>query len=202
MFNKYLVVTALLCLVGPHFSLEASASDPAKLVPGFARVDVGVYRGGRPDIDGLAALADVKIRTIVDLQGGDLNIPFLGSFISTWEPGEDPAVIAALKKNSNALGMDFINYPLRSIGDVSKWDDNLINHALILMHKKEAQPVYVHCEFGRDRTGLLIALYRVKYSHWPVEAAYQEWMDLGHDGVHRLFTQDLDEYFYWKVKQL
>lgn len=37
------------------------------------------------------------------------------------------------------------------------------------------RPVLVHCTHGVDRTGLLIALYRVLVQHRPASAAWAEW---------------------------
>ncbi len=46
--------------------------------------------------------------------------------------------------------------------------------ALEIMHDPAQQPVYVHCMLGRDRTGVVVALYRVRYLGWSPEAAYAE----------------------------
>lgn len=53
-------------------------------------------------------------------------------------------------------------------------------------------PVYIHCQLGRDRTGLIIALYRVRHLGWSPAAAYaamqrQEFNPL---------LRDLDRYFW------
>jgi hypothetical protein len=37
------------------------------------------------------------------------------------------------------------------------------------------QPIYVHCYFGDDRTGMVIALYRVVYEDWAPIDAFHEW---------------------------
>ena len=41
------------------------------------------------------------------------------------------------------------------------------------------RPVLVHCEHGQDRTGLLIAVYRVRRGSWA-QAAWNEWLAYGH----------------------
>ena len=42
-----------------------------------------------------------------------------------------------------------------------------VNAALALLNDAEAGPVFIHCLHGKDRTGLIIGLYRVHYEHWP-----------------------------------
>ncbi len=58
------------------------------------------------------------------------------------------------------------------------------------------RPVYVHCEHGADRTGLLVALYRILYEGWSVRHAYEEWVRWGHSVTSRVVTGDLDIYFF------
>ena len=59
--------------------------------------------------------------------------------------------------------------------------------------------VFIHCQHGKDRTGLLAALYRVKYQGWTPEQAHKEWAALGHSGMlDTLFTGKMDNYF-WKA---
>jgi tyrosine-protein phosphatase SIW14 len=36
------------------------------------------------------------------------------------------------------------------------------------------RPAYVHCKHGRDRTGVMVALYRVEVSRWTGEEAVRE----------------------------
>lgn len=41
------------------------------------------------------------------------------------------------------------------------------------------QPTYVHCEHGVNRTGLVCALYRVRYCGWSGKQAVNEWHGYG-----------------------
>jgi protein tyrosine/serine phosphatase len=54
------------------------------------------------------------------------------------------------------------------------------------------QPVFIHCEHGKDRTGLIVALYRVFYQGWPKAKAHNEMIALGHS---QFWTSDMDAFF-------
>ncbi|HUV86117.1 MAG TPA: hypothetical protein VMX79_03305, partial [bacterium] len=41
------------------------------------------------------------------------------------------------------------------------------------------RPVFVHCHAGVDRTGFVVAAYRVKVEGWTPEKAYEEMARLG-----------------------
>jgi Tyrosine phosphatase family len=40
-------------------------------------------------------------------------------------------------------------------------------------------PTFVHCKFGKDRSGLAIAIYRCQYQKWPAKKAINEARSLG-----------------------
>ncbi|WP_164102903.1 fused DSP-PTPase phosphatase/NAD kinase-like protein [Candidatus Laterigemmans baculatus] len=74
--------------------------------------------------------------------------------------------------------------------------DDAPQRVLQLLAACADRPVYLHCQLGRDRTGLIIALYRVRHLGWSPEAAYaameqQEFNPL---------LRDLDRYFWRSVR--
>ncbi len=52
--------------------------------------------------------------------------------------------------------------------------DGSPEQVLRLLRDPELQPIYFHCNLGRERTGLVVALYRVRYQGWSRAAAYDE----------------------------
>jgi hypothetical protein len=168
-------------------------------IPHFSKVNNSLYRGGRPKPAGLRYLHSLNVRTVINLQGGDLKNPRYRAFMKRWEPGERPEAIASEKSLSESLGLLFFSKPLDAIDPVSDEDDARIEEILAIIGNAAAQPVFVHCEHGVDRTGLIIALYKVKYLGMSPYDAYNEWRGSGHKRISTLFTGHLDEYFWRKL---
>jgi len=55
--------------------------------------------------------------------------------------------------------------------------DKLVRALSGIKRGERQGPVLVHCEHGSDRTGAIVALYRMLYQGWPREAALHEMMD-------------------------
>ncbi len=126
-------------------------------LPRFARVADGLYRSGQPDEAGFRYLAQLGIRTVIDLRG----------------PGERAAAERALVES---LGMRYVNVPL------SGWRrprDEEMQRILTIIADPASRPVLVHCRRGADRTGVVIALYRVLFEGWEPERAYREMRAFG-----------------------
>lgn len=161
-----------------------------------------IYRGARPDDAGLEALKNAGVKTVIDLQGGDLQSPHLGKVVPYFEPGEVPTKIEQERAAAEKLRIRFVSLPLNSLGPVTPEEGAEIDRILEIMHDPAAQPVYIHCEHGKDRTGLLVALYRVKYEHWRLEQAHREMAAHGHQGtLDEAFTYHMDLCFYRKAAQ-
>jgi protein tyrosine/serine phosphatase len=176
-----------------------SQAVPDTTISNFSKVNDFLYRGGRPKPADLSYLQSLDVRTVINLQGGDLNDRRYRAFMKWWEPGELASAIAAEMNVSEGLGLLFFSKPLDAIDPVSDEDDARIDKILAIMGNPATQPVFVHCEHGIDRTGLIIALYEVKYLGVSPDDAYNEWRALGHKGIGTLFTGHLDEYYWRKL---
>lgn len=174
----------------------------ADLIPNFAEVSPGVYRGGNPmkEIDdkrGLDALRALGVKVVIDLQGADGDDTAIGWVFGQFQPGEAPENIAEEKRYLNAAGIRFVNLPFKSYNSVNKREAVLVQEAVRLLGEASpASPVYIHCEHGRDRTGLVVALHRMQSQGWTVKASYDEWVAMGHDIIAWTITGRLDKYFF------
>lgn len=110
----------------------------------FDQVGEHVYRGGQPTNAGLAYLAKLGVKTIVDLR----------------EPGERSA---AEKRAVTALGMQYVNVPMSGLTPPSNVETAKV---LGLLEGGGSGPVFVHCRRGADRTGAVIAAYHIDHDNW------------------------------------
>lgn len=198
------LTTFLLITILPTFSAltTAQAAPPPAAIPAMA-IPINfhvvtkdtLYRGARPQsAASLNYLKAIGVKTVIDLQGGDLNNFFLGPLVPFFEKGETPKQIAAERKAVEDRQMAFYNFPLNSLAAVSDQDAKRIQAIIEIMDDPKQQPVYIHCAHGADRTGLVVALYRVKVQAWTRSAAHQEMVANGHSLIHILGTHGMDEY--------
>jgi protein tyrosine/serine phosphatase len=139
----------------------------------FAQVDGRLYRGGQPTPSQIQLLYDLGVRTVISLR-----------------PEERDG--AAEEEAARRLGMRFIRRPFSAL---SAPDDGLLHQIVDELRAAASDgPVYVHCHAGRDRTSLIVALYRVWAQSWsPVTAWQRESLDFGHGQM--LFFRSLDRAF-------
>jgi len=143
-------------------------------IKNFGQMDERFYRGAQPKENDYQALADLGIKTVVDLQ----NKP---------KDYEKAAV--------EALGMRYVNIPM---SDKDYPDDAQIKAFLKLAEDPATGKFYVHCAGGRHRTGVMGAVYRFDKYHWNFEQVYKEMKDYdfytswGH-GYMKKYVED-----YWK----
>src|SRR5436190_2290014 len=125
-------------------------------VPNFHSVNDQVYRGGQPSDAGFRSLADAGFKTIVDLR----------------EEGDRKDE----KKLVKSLGMHYVHIPMKGMHAPS---DKKVSHALKVLHDEKAGPVFIHCRRGADRTGVVLACYRMEHDNWSNRQALAEARSLG-----------------------
>ena len=157
------VVTILILTSCAHVN-TASKQETSQVI----KVTEGIYRG--PRLGDLNELKSLKIRTILNLEDNS----------------------EAIQKESQAaeqLGMVMVNIPMSGISRPKPAD---LLRAVKIIENQDSHPIYVHCLHGRDRTGFVIAAYKIIHNDWTVEKAYQEAVDSGHN------TWFHDLIFGWK----
>ena len=142
------------------------------------RVDDKIIRGGRPlNQKAIEHLKDMGVKTVVCLLKAARIYPAEINGVAD----EKPAVEAA--------GMDFINIPM----DESKGPSQQDLDEFIDLARKSSGPIYLHCSAGRDRAGLLTAVYDVEVRGHSYAEAYADYIKGGHDYQS---WPNLDRFFY------
>ncbi len=165
----------------------------------FHKFGAQLYRGARPQGNNFSILKKLGIKTVIDLQGGDIKDFYLGWAAEHLEPGEKAEWIAFEEATFKSLGINFVNLQLSAVSPITADEGYGIGSILAMMNNPSNQPVYVHCEHGKDRTGLVVALYRVFYQNWKRMDAWREMLGFGHAaGI--IVTSDMDSFFFAATK--
>lgn len=168
-----LVLALSLCAASAWAAPQAAPPRPADWavavagtsVPNLYRIEDGLFRGAQPSPTGFRELAALGVRNVLDLAGGSGDVRFVS----------DGSV-------------KLFHVPMSAWG----LRNDLVVKALRIMTEPENRPLMIHCAHGADRTGALVALYRVVVQGWTKEQAVREMNEGGyhHNGLFR----NLDHY--------
>lgn len=136
----------------------ASSSRVNSPVTDIFQVAPNLYRGERPDAQKITELKLLGVRTILSLE-------------------EDPKHVNEVRNDAHQIGLHFINIPLSVY---RRPTDAEALEFLRTTLDPELSPVYVHCDKGKDRTGAMIALYRIVAQGWGPKEGYNEAKEYGY----------------------
>lgn len=141
-------------------------------IDNFGRVDAHYYRGGQPEEGHYEALSRLGVRTVIDLR----------------ENGEGDE--ARLVEHA---GMAFVRIPLTTNVAPTRAQ---VAQFLDIVTDPARQPVYVHCQGGKHRTGVMTAVYRMERDGWTAEQAFEEMQHYGFGSpfLHPELKRFVDEY--------
>jgi len=151
-------------------TIPAAALQPApRGISNFGEVSSALYRGGQPTTEGYRELKQLGFETVISFRH---------------EKGEN----AIERRAVEALGMRFVSLPWNA------WDkptDEEVSRFFALVAAKPHGKIFVHCQQGRDRTGAMVALYRIAADHWCAGSAVAE-MKAYH--YHHFWFPQLEKY--------
>jgi protein tyrosine phosphatase (PTP) superfamily phosphohydrolase (DUF442 family) len=128
---------------------EAMLVQP--VIDNFDKVSTEIWRGAAPSDRAIKRLAGHGFKTVVDLR-------------------MDGNACQHEQALVNKLGMKYVHIPM----GLKRPSIQQIVVFLRLVNDQHNQPVFVHCRQGADRTGVLVAIYRILVQHWPYEQVYGE----------------------------
>jgi protein tyrosine phosphatase (PTP) superfamily phosphohydrolase (DUF442 family) len=134
----------------------------------FGEVTPRLYRGAQPNKRGYAALAKMGVNIVVDTRGNRKSEA----------------------KEVRRHGMQYVAIP---------WHcpfprDETFARFLKLMRDNPDKKVFVHCRLGDDRTGMMIASYRMAAEGWTADEAMVEMRQFGFNRLHHMICPRLSSY--------
>lgn len=139
-----------------------------KGVPNFGEVTPTLYRGGLLNGTGLKALKKVGVNVIIDVHANDKHE----------------------KEEVESLGMKYVAIPWHC-----PWPhDEVFAKFLNVVHENKGKILFVHCRLGDDRTGMMVAAYRIAEEGWTADEAMNEMRSFGFTRAHHYICPSLATY--------
>lgn len=166
-------LSALLSLQLAWVSTSSHAADVTLKIDRFNQFNDGMFRGGRPGRSGLETLKSLGVKTVLNID-------------------DDEEANREESNDASELGLRYIANPMSAY-----WTprDAQINGILSVLSNPGNYPIYIHCHYGEDRTGLIVGLYRVLNQGWSPQTAYDEMLA---NGFHT-YLFGLDGYFHTRT---
>jgi len=142
-------------------------------LPNFHQVNAALYRGAQPLAGGLQTLKEIGIRTIINLR-------------------HDAAKARAEGDEAHRLGLRYYSVPLP---DLRLPSDKVVRQVFEIINSAENHPVFVHCHHGKDRTGTIIACYRISHDGWTATEARKEAEQIGMSWAQLRMKRYIDKFY-------
>jgi len=136
-------------------------------VPNFYRVTDQLYRSAQPTEEGMKNLTKYGFETIISLR--------------------------SLHSDREIIGVTGLGYE-RIIMQAWNLEEKDILRFLQLVTNPKRHPVLVHCQHGADRTGTVVAVYRIVVQDWEPQEAIREMKEGGY-GYHTIWNTFVDRFF-------
>jgi protein tyrosine phosphatase (PTP) superfamily phosphohydrolase (DUF442 family) len=138
-------------------------------LPNFGEVTPTLYRGAQPTPQGFEQLRRMGISIVIDTRGGSR---------------EDERKLVA------KLGMKYVQIPWHCVYP----KDRVVVKFLSVIRDHPGNKIFVHCKTGDDRTGLMIAVWRMAYQGWTAKEALEEMHVYGFGFTHHFICPGLAAY--------
>ena len=149
-------IAAALLSVGLLLGCATRGISATNGIPNFGKVSDSLYRGAQPDHAAMQRLKAMGVKSVINLR--------MTNDLWNLEQAE-----------ATAGSMSYTNIPLDALSAPTDAQVASVLAAISLMPK----PVFVHCRYGCDRTGTIIACYRIQQDHWSNARALKEAEDYG-----------------------
>jgi len=152
----------------PNFIVVNKASRVQRLdfpgLPNFYKTSDDLYRGAQPTAQGMKQLKELGIKTIINLR--------------------------SLHSDRDEFGDSKLIYEHMNMTTLGPKNEDVVRF-LEIVTDSNYTPVFIHCQHGADRTGIMCAIYRIAVQGWSKDEAIAE-MTRGGFGFHRIWMNLVD----------
>ena len=141
----------------------------------LAKVSDILYRGEQPRRKGFQRLQRMGIKTVVNTRNFHSD---------RW--------------NMHGTGLRYYAIPYPAW----RTTDEDVVAFIKIMENTENHPVFVHCRIGVDRSGLMVAIYRVIFEGWSREDAIEEMKYYGYNAWLGNMLEYLEKVDFEKIKKM
>jgi protein-tyrosine phosphatase len=136
----------------PAVGAPALSSHGVEGIKNFGQVTPRLYRGAQPAGKGYELLEKMGVDVIVDFRN-------------------EKDLIERERQAVESRHIRFISIPWSPFHDPTT---DQVRQFFQILHENVDKRVFVHCEVGADRSGAMIALYRIAAQGWTVDDAVRE----------------------------
>ena len=133
-------------------------------VPNLYRVTDTLYRSAQPDSEGFRNLQSLGIRAVLSMRQTVNDVPLAA---------ETNLTLARVPMKSRYVG--------------EKNGAKVVQAMRDLRAGMQPGPILIHCHHGADRTGVIVALWRILYENWTRQQAIDELIEGGY-GFHPIWA--------------
>jgi tyrosine-protein phosphatase SIW14 len=130
-------------------------------IKNYRAVNSWLYRGAQPNLAQFQMLREAGFKSVICLRWNSRAVNF------------ERSVVPPLGFNLYCIPLSYWVLPTRKE----------IDRFFSIVDNSENRPIYIHCLHGSDRTGMLVAMYRIARENWSADEAYEEMKNCG---FHRL----------------
>lgn len=159
-------------------STRISQPISSKEVKKLYKVSDTLYRGAQPSEEGIFELKKLGIKTLINLRT---------------DSDEDAERLNGVELACESIPISWNPFRSPKDADVVKF--------LQMATDPSKQPVFVHCRQGVDRTGLMIAAYRIVIQGWNKDEALAEMKQIGFHNRYGKYEKYLRNMDINKIKE-
>ncbi|MBI3404333.1 MAG: tyrosine-protein phosphatase [Acidobacteria bacterium] len=148
---------------------EFAQKLPRPGLPNLGKVSEMLYRGAQPEKQGIEELKKLGIEIVVNFRNERKEIEKEKTLVET-------------------QGLRYVSIPWSASDEP---DDGQVAEFLKLLHDNRNTKVFAHCHYGADRTGVMIAAFRMAMQGWDPEKSLAEMREFHY---HEFWQKHLRKY--------